>query len=309
MNFDRTLNLCNRVILISLFLFSCKKAELSSTASNNAADDNNATPVSAFQETTAPQNRIMDCSADCINPQGPFVEVSAMVSTSWGGPNSDKHTKTVSYVAYNTATDFVVKVTYTKSGLNTNASDLITVTACGSMQSVPTLASGATATFTFPLPSGWKSCDAVDFFIRQEGQNEPITMGRRYQLFGVCQNKCTTQLTGNAELCGEQREAVYRFIAAEDLEYIKIQGGLTNFTGANAEVTITGGNLTSSQSTPGGSTNRIIKIEGSVTACQEVEIRIRWNSSNTGGIITGQWSVKDANGVEVASPVAGLQCQ
>jgi hypothetical protein len=308
MNFDRTLNLCNRFILISLFLFSCKKAELSSTASKNAADDNNATPVSAFQETTTPQSREMNCSADCISPQGPFVEVSAMVSSSWGGPNSDKHTKTVSYVAYNTATDFVVKVTYTKSGLNTNASDSIKVTACGSMQSVPTLASGATATFTFPLPAGWKSCDAVDFYIRQQGQNEPITMGRRYQLFGVCQNKCTTLLSGNVVSCGEQREVIYRFIAAEDMDYIKIQGGLTNFTG-DADVTITGANLTWSQSTPGGSSNRVIKIEGSVTACQEAVIHVKWISTNTGGTITGQWSVKDANGVEVASPVAGLQCQ
>jgi hypothetical protein len=309
MNFDRTLNLCNRVILISLFLFSCKKADLSTTASNDAANDNTAAPRTVLQETTTPQNREMNCSVDCINPQGPFVEASSMVITSWGGPNSDKHTKTVSYVAYNTATEFVVKVTYTKSGLNTNASDSVKVTACGTMKYVPTLASGATATFTFPLPLGWKSCDAVDFYIHQQGQNEPITMGRRYQLFGVCQNRCTTLFSGNVVTCGEQREAEYRFIAAEDMDYIKIQGGLTNFTGENADVSITGGNLTWSQSTPGGSSNRVIKIEGSVSACQEVVIHVKWNSSNSGGTITGQWSVKDANGVEVASTVASLQCQ
>jgi hypothetical protein len=308
MNFDRTLNLCNRVILISLFLFSCKKADLPGTAANNAAGDDTSTS-SVYQETTSPQQRLLDCSVDCINPQGPFVECSAFTTSSWGGPNLNMHTKTVSYVAYNTATDFVVKVTYVKSGQNSNASNLIAVNANGTIQSVATLASGGTATFNFPLPAGWASCNSVPFTIRQEGQGAAIMMSSNYKLFPVCALRCATSFTGEAVTCGTQREAVYRFTAESDMSYIKIQGGLTNFTGADAEVTITGGNLSSSQSTPGGSSNRVIKVEGSVNACDQVEIRIRWSSTNTGGIITGDWSVKDANGVEVAPSVAGLQCQ
>lgn len=309
MNFDRILNLCNRVILVSLFLFSCKKADLSTTATNNADSYNSGSVKTVFLETTAPQLRLMDCSVDCISTNGPFVENSGQVSCSWGGPNSDKHTKTVSYIVYNTATDFVVKVMYVKAGLNTNASNTITVTVGTAQQNVSTLASGATATFSFPLAAGWKSCDITNFSIYQEGQHEPITMAGVYRLFGICQNRCATSFRGEAVTCGTQREAVYRFTSENDQNYIKIQGGLTNFTGADAEVTITGGNLTYSQSTPGGSSNRVIKVEGGVTACEEVVIRIKWNSSNSGGIITGDWSVKDANGVELASPVAGLQCQ
>ena len=58
----------------------------------------------------------------------------------------------MSHIAYNTATSFVVEVTFTHSG--GNASNTVSVTAFGVTQSVTTLASGATATFTFALPTG-----------------------------------------------------------------------------------------------------------------------------------------------------------
>ena len=88
----------------------------------------------------------------------------------------------------------------------------------------------------------------------------------------------------------------------------KIQGGLTNFTGADAEVTVTGGsNITQSQWTVGASSNRIIKVEGNIGECETITIRIKWNSTNSGGIITGSWSIS-GNGGEVAPAVAGLTC-
>ena len=119
---------------------------------------------------------------------------------------------------------------------------------------------------------------------------------------------CETTFEGDAIECGSVREAVYTFTSKDAQSYIKIQGGLTNFTGADAEVIITGGNVTPTQWTPGGSSNRVIKVEGSVTACETITIRIKWNSYNSGGIITGSWSVKDANGVELAPAVEGLTC-
>ncbi len=88
-----------------------------------------------------------------------------------------------------------------------------------------------------------------------------------------------------------------------------MQGGLTNFTGADAVIDVIGGTgITTSQSTPGGSSNRVIKIEGAIGECETITVRIRWNSLNSGGIITGSWSVKDPNGVEIAPAVDGLTC-
>ena len=89
----------------------------------------------------------------------------------------------------------------------------------------------------------------------------------------------------------------------------KIQGGLTNFTGDDAVVTVThGSNITQWQGTQGGSSNRLIKVEGNIAACETIKICIKWNSTNSGGIITGSWSVK-ANGTDVAPQVAGLTCE
>jgi hypothetical protein len=122
-------------------------------------------------------------------------------------------------------------------------------------------------------------------------------------------NTCETSFSGEAISCStEGRSAVFTFTSSEAQDFIKIQGGLTNFTGDDAIIEISGGNLTASQSTPGGGTNRVIKIEGSVDACETITITITWNSSNSGGIITGNWSVKDENGVEIATSVEGLTC-
>jgi hypothetical protein len=121
-------------------------------------------------------------------------------------------------------------------------------------------------------------------------------------------NPCTTYFTGEAISCGASRQAVYRFNSVDGEDYVKIQGGLTNFTGADATVAVTGANLTVTQDTQGGSSNRRITLEGSVAACTEVVITISWTSSNTGTIITGEWSAKNENSVDIAPPVAGLFC-
>jgi hypothetical protein len=119
---------------------------------------------------------------------------------------------------------------------------------------------------------------------------------------------CETSFTGQAIACGNEREAVYTFTSKDALSDFKIQGGLTNFTGADAVVTVTGGsNILQDQWTVGGSSNRVIKVEGDIAACETITIRITWNSTNSGGVITGSWSVS-ANGNEVAPAVAGLTC-
>lgn len=281
-------------------IFSCKKTDLAGSGENLTGK-----PNIVLVTDPAPIDP-GDCWSTCINPEGPYIESSASKTQYWGNA-SNPHWKTVNHVAYNTPTSFVVRVTFTQSGGNT--SNTVSVTAFGSTQSIATLASGATHTFTFSLPAGWNACDNVPFSINQEGQNSPMNLSCSYTLYGICANRgCETSFTGEAIACGAAREAVYTFTSKDAQSYIKIQGGLTNFTGADAEVTVNGGSTTTSQWTTGGSSNRMIKVEGSVDACETITIRIRWNSTNSGGIITGSWSVKDGSGVEVAPAVEGLTC-
>ena len=301
-----TRTLAMLMAFISTFVIvSCTKNDLKNEPGDNVTGK--APSNSILQETTTPVI-LPDCNIHCIDPGGPYVESQGSQTQRWGHPTNPQHWKTVSHNAYNTATSFVVEVTFTHSG--GNASNTVSVTAFGSPQSVTTLASGATTTFTFALPTGWNACDNVPFSIYQEGQNSAMNLSCSYNLYGICANRgCETSFTGVTSDCDNQlREAVYTFTSAEDLSYFKIQGGLTNFTGGSAEVTVDGGITIDDQWTPGGSTNRVIKVEGSVTACETITIRIKWSSTNSGGIITGNWSVKDQNGVEIAPAVAGLTC-
>jgi len=289
-------------IVTTFVIVSCQKNDLKNEPGDNVTGK---APTSIVQQETTTPVILPDCNTNCIAPGGPYVESTGSQTQTWGN-SQDPHWKTVSYVAYNTATSFVVSVTFTHSG--GNASNTVKVTAFGSPQSVNTLASGATATFTFALPTGWNACDNVPFTIYQEGQNSPMNLSYSYNLYGVCANKgCETSFTGEALACGTAREAIYTFTSKDALSNFKIQGGLTNFTGADAVVTVTGGSsITQTQWTVGNSSNRIIKVEGDIDACETITIHITWNSTNSGGVITGSWSV--SAGGEVAPAVAGLTC-
>ena len=291
-------------IVTTLAIVSCQKNDLKNEPGDNATGK--APTNSVLQETTSSVS-LPDCNTFCIAAEGPYVESTGSKTQTWGNPANPEHWKTVSHVAYNTATSLIVKVTFTHSG--GNASNTVSVTALGATKSVPTLASGATATFTFDLPAGWNACDNVPFSIYQEGQNSPMNLSCSYNLYGICASEgCETSFTGEAKACGNQREAVYTFTSEEALTGFKIQGGLTNFTGDDAVVTVThGSNITQWQGTQGGSSNRLIKVEGDIAACETIKICIKWNSTNSGGVITGSWSVK-ANSVDVAPAVAGLTC-
>ena len=289
-------------LIATFVIVSCKKTDLKTEDAEDISGK--------IVLVTSPASvELPDCWTTCIDPAGPYIESTGSWTQTWGNPSNPQHWKTVGHTAYNTPTSFIVKVTFTHSGGNT--SNTVSVTAFGSTQSVATLASGATATFTFALPTGWQACDIVPFSIYQEGQNSPVRLSCSYNLYGVCAAKddgCETSFTGEAIACGNQREAVYTFTSKDAQSYIKIQGGLTNFTGADAEVTVSNPALSASQWTTGGSSNRVIKVEGAVDACEIITIRIKWNSTNSGGIITGSWSVKDSNGANIAPAVEGLTC-
>jgi len=291
-------------LIATFVIVSCKKTDLSKSESAENASANSS--ANGILVNSVPSVSLPACDEQCIDADGPYIQATDSYTHSYGNP-SNPHSKTVSYVAYNTPTSFVVEVTFVHSG--GNSSNTITVTAIGPPQSVETLASGATATFTFALPEGWEACDNVPFTIRQEGQAAPINMSGSYNIYGICANRgCETSFTGQPIACDNKREAIYRFTSKDAVSYFKIQGGLTNFTGEDAIVTVTGGNTTQSQWTVGGSSNRVIKVEGDVDACETITIHITWNSTNSGGVITGSWSVKDSNGVDLAPVVAGLTC-
>lgn len=288
------------LLIFFTLLYSCQTEELTTTTSEVATNKN----ASNALKTAAPVSTKIssgDCSIDCIKADGPYFKTSEQQIVTWGGPNSDKFSKTVNIEYYNTTTDFILKV---KS--SNGWSDLV-INGVSSWTTGP-VAANAWGTLTIPLSSGWKACDIKSFALQITGNGPQAVFNVNYSLFGICTD-CVTSFTAKAISCGQSREAVYTFKSDTDLSSFKIQGGLTNFTGADAVVTVTGGtNIVSTQKTPGGSSNRVITVTGSAAKCSEVTIRVTWNSTNTGGVITGDWSVSTNNLNIAPAPIAGLTC-
>lgn len=120
-------------------------------------------------------------------------------------------------------------------------------------------------------------------------------------------DSCETLFTGEVVTCDSSaREVVYTFVSDEDLDYFKIQGGLTSGVDGDPEVTVVGTDADVSIRTPGNSTNRIIKIEGSAVACDTITITVSWTSTKNGAYITGDWSV---SGDDEELEVEELECE
>ena len=178
------------------------------------------------------------------------------------------------------------------------------------------------------FPEGWSACDKIEISIVEingAGVTNTTVLKATYYLFEL-----SCGIDGNDFTAQTGRTVEYTFGSEEGVDYFKMQGGLNNFTGENATVYVndelvvfdqeviegastwitgyTANGYEVGQRTPGGSSNRNIRVIGGVGTCSAVTVKIIWNTDNTGSTITGDWSVKDINGVELAPEVPGLEC-
>jgi hypothetical protein len=122
------------------------------------------------------------CESDCIK-QGSsvFFPVSDMATGSSG-----INTKSVSYRAYNTETDFVVEVTYAITAGPTDAKAIIKIDIEGDQVEYKVVNSGSTVRHMVPLADGWEGCDQILFSIKEIALGVPITFTESYSLIPVC---------------------------------------------------------------------------------------------------------------------------
>ena len=287
-------------LAIALSMISCSNEPLDVTAEADAGTNLTAKKM-AITPTVMPSSgytleTYLNCNDNCIAKDSQtFFAKSAEQTVSWGG---EKFSKTVYVKYFNSPTHFVLQV------LSTDGySDLVIDGVSSGIKAAP----NTWANYTFPLAVGWEACNDINLKLQVAGNGPQGVFDVKYQLIGICHDDaCENTFTGKAISCGTSREAEYTFTSKDAISNLKIQGGLTNFTGSDAVVTIVGGTLTASQRTPGESSNRVITVEGSVGACETITINIKWNSSNSGGVITGDWSASDSD-IDVA-PITGLTC-
>jgi hypothetical protein len=165
------LKTCMMVLTAAVVMYSCSKESL--------VYDLQDTDLLRVQMRTASAG---SCEVDCIEPGGSvFFPVSDMATGSSG-----INTKSVSYSAYNTETDFVVEVTYAITAGPTAAKAIITIDIEGDQMEYTEVSSGSTVSHTVPLAGGWAGCDEVSFSVVQEGLGTPITFSESYSLIPVC---------------------------------------------------------------------------------------------------------------------------
>jgi uncharacterized protein (TIGR02145 family) len=152
-------------------LFSCQKEEVVSLEDGVM-----------LKALTIANDEVGSCEDDCIEPgSSTFYPVSDMASLSVG-----KNTKSVSYTAYNTETDFVVEVTYAITAGPSDAKAIITIDIDGDQVEYKVVNSGSTVSHTVPLAQDWAGCDEIAFSIVEKALGVPITFNESYALIPVC---------------------------------------------------------------------------------------------------------------------------
>jgi len=173
----------NSLILIMIFLTSCS---LDSTLEDiNQAEDLEESEILTETDSQYSNMRLMSpesCEDYCIEPgTSVFYPVSDMATQTVG-----INTKSVSYSAYNTETDFIVEVTYKITAGPANARASISINIEGNEIRFNSVKSGSTVNHKIPLAEDWSGCNDVKFSISQKGLGQPININNSYSLFPVC---------------------------------------------------------------------------------------------------------------------------
>jgi hypothetical protein len=216
-----------------------------------------------------------NCATDCLNPEGPYVTSSDFQELAWGGGRQDK---SVSYTVYNTPTHFLVEVNYERN--NGNASDLIRVVALGETQEAYNVQSGSLTEFMFALESGWETCDAIDFEIRQEGQGSPIDLAGNYSLFTFC--GCTEDFN---YVSNEDGSYTFIYLSEENLEQAQVKFTTPHITGFEA---LDGKEYTTNPGQGNGASN-VLTWTGDITMCEEITFTLVFHADcfqNNAGFAT-----------------------
>ena len=159
------------LLMAAVVMYSCSKDSFEEDLFTND-----------FQNTQMQKSSAASCESDCIEPESEIYYPVSDMATRSAGPN----TKSVSYSAYNTETDFVVEVTYAITAGKSKAKATITIDIDGDEVEYTGVSSGSTVSHTVALAQGWAGCDEVPFSVDQRGLGTPITFSESYSLFPVC---------------------------------------------------------------------------------------------------------------------------
>lgn len=205
-------------MILSTIMFSCEKETLVDTqdSENFLRKISKASVASYVTNPNLVLEDYTDCVSVCIEEGSETYYAISGSDTRSAGPNS----KLVSYKAYNTATQFVLNVTYTITSGSSGAQADITMNINGNVLIVEDIVSGSTVSHTMNLPADWQACDAIPFSVLQEGLSTPINFNGSYALVGICNVSCDESFSYDVN---EDGSYTFTYISAEDLDTAEIK--------------------------------------------------------------------------------------
>jgi uncharacterized protein (TIGR02145 family) len=176
-------NISNLLILIIILMTSCSlESTLEDIYQGANLQESEITTETELQNSNMRLMQAESCQDYCIEPGSMiFYPVSDMAIQTVG-----INTKSVSYTAYNTETDFIVEVTYKITSGPANARAGISINIEGNEIKFNSVRSGSTVSHKIPLAEHWSGCNEVKFSISQKGLGQPINFNNSYLLFPVC---------------------------------------------------------------------------------------------------------------------------
>ncbi|MGM5468764.1 hypothetical protein ACS386_00660 [Flavobacteriaceae bacterium LMO-SS05] len=258
---DRFFTALCSVMILSVLTFSCEK--------DNLQDD--FTRIKASNLSTASLKTLIayeeDCSSVCIEEGSESYYAISDSKTGSAGPNS----KSVSYQAYNTETQFVVEVLYQITSGNSGTKADITIDIDGNVQLFEDVVSGTTISHAINLPEGWQACNVINFTIYQEGLSNPISFNENYSLIGVCSSECEESFS---YVENEDGSYTFTYISSEDLESAEVKFTCPHITSFEAlddkTYTVNPGNSHGSPT--------VLTWSGDIEACTEITFTLSFEA-------------------------------
>ncbi|MDI1323834.1 MAG: hypothetical protein PSV36_13880 [Algoriphagus sp.] len=170
---------------------------------------------------------VLDCNNSCITDTSAdqFAVTTTSAPVTWGGPNQNNNSKTLSVKVWNTLTTIEYRFTLISNlgsipGSNLQYFDEATQLWVNIGDLVP----GVVKVVSRPLPAAWTKCQVITEQWRQTGGGAPVELGNvSYSLIGIC---TTTTIAKDSETS------------------VCIEDGTVNLTGTVTSFgTFTGGNI------------------------------------------------------------------
>jgi len=262
--------LCSFLILaLFVLLSSCEKESLQDDASR----------IKVQKYETASLRTLLnydDCASICIDEGSEnYYAKSDSKTVSAGNTNvnnkGNTNTKNVSYIAYNTETQFIVEVHYEIIEGSSNAHAKITIFNDNDSEYFGDVASGSVVSHAFNLPIGWQGCDTFNFNILQEELGADIEFSDSYSLIGVCSSACDESFS---YVENEDGSYTFTYLSSEDLDNTEVKFTCPHIKSFEAldgkEYSVNPGNSHGSPT--------VLTWNGDIDACSEITFTLSFDA-------------------------------